>query len=48
MINRFAVPVVKSDSVQFPPRPPQGPVDMNALRAEIMSKFPKIRAELAK
>ncbi len=45
---RFAVPVVKDDGVQFPPRPPKGPVDMDALRKETIARFPKIRAELAK
>jgi len=45
---RFAVPVVKDDSVQFPPRPPKGPVDIDALRKEISARYPKIRAELAK
>ncbi len=48
MIIRKAVPVVKNDGVQFPPRPVQGAVDYAALRKEIMNKFPKIRSELAK
>ena len=45
---RFAVPVIKDNGVQFPPRPPKGPVDLIALRKDVMAKFPKIRAELAK
>ncbi|MBB5704274.1 hypothetical protein FHS76_004191 [Ochrobactrum daejeonense] len=43
-----AVPVAKNDGVQFPPRPPQGPVDFAAVRKDVMSRFPKVRAELAK
>ena len=47
MMTRFAAPAVKHEP-QFPPRPQQTPVDYAALRKDVMNRFPKVRAELAK